>query len=160
MNSSPLFFEKQRFPLRRIGMVLAPPCVMTCLLMWQVVWGHPWGKQPMSNGNVIGWTIFLWLIYFRLITVQLVVAVNNGELRVALSGLWRARTIPLAGIQSVDMITFDPERDYGGYGIRSNRKGTVYIAGGKRGVRLKLKSGATLVLGSQRPEELARALST
>jgi hypothetical protein len=52
------------------------------------------------------------------------------------------------------MLTFDPVRDYGGYGIRSNRQGTAYIAGGRRGVRLKLANGATLVVGSQKPDEL------
>lgn len=161
MKFGTLFYEKQRFPFRRIGVVLAtPPSVMLGLLVWQAVLGHPWGKQPMSNANVIGWTIFLWIIYFRLITVQLVVEVQDTELLVGLRGLWRARRVPLGGIQSVETVTFDPQRDYGGYGIRSSRQGTAYIAGGNRGVRLKLASGATLVIGSQRSEELAGILSS
>ena len=52
---------------------------MLGLLIWQVILGHPWGKQPMSNANVIGWTMFLWLIYFRLITVRLVTEVRDRE---------------------------------------------------------------------------------
>jgi hypothetical protein len=160
MKSDGLFYEKQRFPLRRVGVVLAiPPCFMLGLLVWQVVLGHPWGKQPMSNANVVGWTIFLWIIYFRLITVQLVIEVRGGELLVGLRGLWRARRVALGDIRSVETITFDPERDYGGYGIRSSRQGTAYIAGGNRGVRLKLANGVTLVMGSQRPEELVGILS-
>lgn len=153
-----LFFEKQRFSWR-IGLaLLAPPCVMLGLLIWQVVLGHPWGKQPMSNANVIGWTAFIWVIYFRLITVQLVTEVRDGELVVGLRGLWRARRVPLGDIQSAEIVTFDPERDYGGYGIRSTRQGTAYIASGNRGVRLKLANGATLVIGSQRLDELAGIL--
>jgi hypothetical protein len=159
MKSGGLFYEKQRFPLRRIGVALAaPPCFMLGLLVWQVVLGHPWGKQPMSNANVVGWTIFLWIIYFRLITVQLVIDVRGGELLLGLRGLWRARRVPLKDIQSVETVTFDPARDYGGYGIRSSRQGAAYIASGNRGVRLKLTNGATLVVGSQKPEELARIL--
>ncbi len=159
MKSGGLFYEKQRFPLRRIGVVLAtPPCVMLGLLVWQVVLGHPWGKQPMSNANVVGWTIFLWIIYFRLITVQLVIEVRGGDLLVGLRGLWRARRVPLGDIRSVETVTFDPEHDYGGYGLRSSRQGTAYIASGNRGVRLKLANGAMLVVGSQRPEELAGIL--
>ena len=145
--------------MRRIAVVLAtPPSIMIGLLIWQVVLGHPCGKQPMSNANVVGWTIFLWLIYFRLITVRLVVEVRDDELLVGLRGLWKARRVPLGDIQSVELVTFDAQRDYGGYGIRSGRKGTAYIADGKRGVRLKLANGATLIVGSQRPEELARIL--
>jgi hypothetical protein len=159
-NSGRLFYEKQRFSLRRIGLTLAaPPCVMLGLLIWQVVLGHPWGKQPLSNANVVGWTVFIWVIYFRLITVHLVIEVSDRELLVGLHGLWRPRRVPLGEIQAVETVTFDPERDYGGYGIRSGRKGKAYLASGNRGVRLKLVNGATLVVGSQRSEELAGILS-
>lgn len=160
-QSGQLFYEKQRFPLRRIGLALAtPPTIMLGLLAWQVVLGHSWGKQPMSNGNLIGWTIFLWIVYLRLITVQLVSEVGDGELRVGFRGLWPTRRVPLGDIQSAETVTFDPLRDWGGYGIRSSRQGRAYIAAGNRGVKLKLAKGATLVVGSQRPEELAGILIT
>jgi hypothetical protein len=151
-----LFYEKQRFSLRRIGPALAtPPCIMLGILIWQVGLGHPWGKQPMSNGNVIGWTIFLWAIFFRLVTVRLVTEVRDGQLVISLRGFWRSRRIRLSEIQSAEPISFDAVRDYGGYGIRTGRFGKAYIAAGSRGVRLKLANGATVVLGSQRSEELA-----
>ena len=154
------FKEVQRLPLRRTAIALAiPPCGMLSLLIWQVVLGHPWGKQPMSNANIIGWTIFLWAIYFRLITVRLVTQVRDGELIVTLRGLWRSRRVPLSDIQSPEVITFDPERDYGGYGIRPFREGRAYLAGGNRGVRLKLANGAALVISSQRPADLVDSLA-
>jgi hypothetical protein len=112
----------------------------------------------MSNANVIGWTVFLWLIYFRLITVRLVTEVRQGELVIALRGLWRSHRVPLDRIQSVQTITHDVARDYGGYGIRSTREGKAYVAGGSRGVRVTLVSGEKLVVGSERPDELAEAL--
>jgi hypothetical protein len=154
-----VFREVQKLPLRRTGVVLAvPPLGMTALLVWQVVLGHPWGKAPMSNGNVVGWTIFLWLIYLRLITVRLVTEVRGGQLTVAMRGLGRSRRIPLNGIQSVEAIAFEPVRDYGGYGIRRMSGGTAYIGDGSTGVRLTLTGGGKLVIGSNRAEELARVL--
>jgi hypothetical protein len=131
---------------------------MLVLLIWQVLLGHRWGKQPMSNANVIGWTVFLWLLYFRLITVRLVTDVRDGELVIAMRGLWRSRHVPLDNIQSVETITHDIARDYGGYGIRSTREGKAYVASGTRGVRVTLASGEKLVVGSERPDELAAAL--
>jgi hypothetical protein len=131
---------------------------MLGLLIWQVILGHTWGQHPMSNADVIGWTVFLWLIYFRLITVRLVTEVRNGELRIALRGLWRSRRIPLDGIQSIETLDQDPARDYGGYGIRTTREGKAYVAGGGGGVRMQLASGEKLVVGSQKPAELAAAL--
>jgi hypothetical protein len=131
---------------------------MLGLLIWQVLLGHPWGKHPMSNGDVIGWTVFLWLIYFRLITVRLVTEVRQGELIVRMRGLWRLRRVPLDRIQSVERITHDIARDYGGYGFRSIRGGKAYVASGGRGVRVTLAGGEKLVVGTQRPDELAQTL--
>ncbi|MGD0436863.1 MAG: hypothetical protein ABSB86_10380 [Bryobacteraceae bacterium] len=154
-----MFREVQRFPLRRIAVALAsPPLFMLGLLIWQVVLGHTWGKHPMSNGDVIGWTVFLCLIYLRLITVRLVTEVRQRELVIGMRGLWRLRRIPLDRIRSVETITQDIARDYGGYGIRFARGGKAYIAGSGGGLRVTLAGGEKLVLGSARPDELAAAL--
>jgi hypothetical protein len=158
-DSRPVFREVQRFPLRRIAVALAsPPCFMLGLLIWQVALGHPWGKHPMSNGDVIGWTVFLWLIYFRLITVRLVTEMRQGALLIRMRGLWRLRRVPLDRIQSVETITHNIARDYGGYGFRSTPAGKAYVANGSSGVRVTLVGGERLVVGSQRPDELARML--
>lgn len=140
-------------------MVLAiPPVALLLLLIWQVVLGHPWGKEPISNGDVIGWTVFLWLVYLRLITVRLVTEVRAHELKIAMRGIWRSRRIPLDAVQSVEIIDHDIARDYGGYGIRTTREGRAYVAGGSRGLRLTLSGGEKVILGSGRPDELAAAI--
>jgi hypothetical protein len=158
-DSGPNFRELQRFPLRRMAVALAsPPCFLLGLLIWQVVLGHTWGQHPMSNGDVVGWTIVLWLIYFRLITVRLVTEVRPREVVIALRGLWRLRRVPLGRIQAIQTITHDIARDYGGFGIRSTREGKAYVANGGRGVRVTLDDGEKLVVGSQRPDELAAAV--
>lgn len=155
-----VFHEVQTFRLMRLRILLAiPPAAMLLLVIWQVVLGHPWGKQPMSNAALIGWTVFLWLVYFRLVTVRLVTDVRPGELSVAMRGLWRERRVPLGEIKSAKTVTFDPVRDYGGYGIRVTRHGTAYIAGGNRGARLELVKGGALLIGSGRPEELVSAIT-
>jgi len=155
-----VFHEVQRFRSRRIWLMVAiPPFGMTLLLVWQVILGHTWGKQPLSNASVVGWTIFLWLIYLRLITVRLVTDVNPAELRVAMRGFWRQRRIALSDIQTAQIVTYDAARDWGGYGIRNTRRGTAYLAGGDRGVRLKLVKGATVLIGSARPDDLLAAVN-
>ena len=158
-SAQPLFRERQSFRQRRVLLLLAiPPGAMFLLLVWQVILGHPWGTQPMSNARVIGWTVFLWLVYLRLVTVRLVTQVGPGELIVGMRGLWRERHIPLNEIKSAKIATYDAARDYGGYGIRTTRRGKAYIAGGNRGVRLELVKGGTVLIGSTRPEELLAAI--
>lgn len=153
------FRELQALPRRRAAIALAlPPCAMLAVLIWQVALGHPWGKQPMSNASVIGWTVFLWLLYLRLLTVRLSTQVRDGVLRIGLHGLILRRKVRLSDVSSVELITFDAQRDYGGYGIRSIRGGKAYVAAGSRGVRIQLRAGGVLVVGSQRSEELVGAL--
>jgi hypothetical protein len=155
-----LFYEEQTFRQRRIRLLVAvPPSILTLLAIWQVVLGHPWGKQPMSNASLVGWTIFLWLVYIRLVRVRLVTELRSHELLVSMRGLWRTRRIALSDIKSVEVVKFDPVRDYGGYGIRTTRQGTAYIAGGSDGVRLELASGATVLIGSERSKEWVEAIS-
>ena len=158
-QTKPLFHEEQSLRQRRLLILTAiPPVAMLLLAIWQVGLGHPWGKQPMSNAGIVGWTIFLWLIYFRLITIKLVTEVLPNELSVAMRGLWRSYRISLAAVQSVHAVTFDPVTDWGGYGVRSTARGKAFIANGNKGVELALKKGGVVLVGSQRPDELARAL--
>jgi hypothetical protein len=155
-----LFHEAQPFRLRRVRLMVAIlPVAMSLLLIWQVILGHPWGKQPMSNGHIIGWTVFLWLVYLRLMTVRLVTDVSPAELRVTMRGLWRQRRIPLGAINTAEVVTYHAARDWGGYGIRTTRRGAAYIADGNRGVMLKLVKGGAILIGSTRPEELRSALN-
>ncbi len=155
----PVFREKQN-PLnaRTYIALCVPPIVMFGLTIWQVVLGHPWGRHPMSNSRMIGWTIFLCLIYLRLVTVRLRTEVRDGQIAVALRGVWPARSIALSDVKSAKIVTYDPVRDYGGYGIRSFRGGKAYIARGTEGVQLDLKAGGSVLVGSQRARELLGAV--
>ena len=159
MKAPPSFREAQSFRQARVRILVAiPPAAFALVLIWQVILGHPWGRHPMSNGSVIGWTTFLWLVYLRLLTVRLVTEVRPGEVSVAMRGLWREHRIPLADIGSASVVTYDPVRDYGGYGMHVSRQGRAYIAGGTRGVRLEMAKGLPILIGSERPEELSAAI--
>jgi len=155
-----LFVEKQSFRQMRVRMLLLiPPLILTLLAIWQAGLGHTWGKAPMSNSRLIGWSIFLWLVYLRLITVRLVTEVNAEQITIAMRGFWRSRRIPISAVKSARAVQFDAARDFGGYGIRSTRDATAYVAGGSEGVRLELSSGRPVVIGSQRAKELAGVMS-
>src|SRR5215469_3246289 len=158
-SSTESFHEVQRLPLRRTTIALAvPPSAMVLVLVWQVLLGHTWGKYSVSNANIVFWTAFLWIVYFRLMTVRLVTDVQNRELIVSLRGMWRKRHLAVSEIANVEVITFDAERNYGRYGIRPIRGGTAYLAAGNQGIRVRLKNESIVVISSQRPERLADVL--
>jgi hypothetical protein len=158
--AEPVFHEVQTLRQRHARLVLAmPPAAVLFIAVRQLVFHRPWGSPPMSNGGLIFLTVLLVAVYFRLITVRLETDIRSGELSVGLKGLWRKRHVPLAGIRSAIEVEYDPAAEYGGYGIRSGAKGLAYIASGNRGVQVELNDGHKLLIGSQRPGDLARRIT-
>ncbi len=67
--------------------------------------------------------------------------------------------LALDTVSRVEVVKYRPLADCGGWGIRRSRSGErVYNARGDRGVRVELADGTRLLIGSQMPEELERAL--
>lgn len=93
-----------------------------------------------------------------LLSMRLVVEVRQGELLVNYRPLTR-RVIALADVQEATVRTYSPVKEYGGWGIKGwSRRNITYNVRGDRGVQLVLVDGRKILIGSQRPEELARAL--
>lgn len=74
------------------------------------------------------------------------------------------RCFPFSQIQSWEPRTYSPIREYGGWGIRWGRGGGVdnlaYNVSGNQGVQLVLKNGRRILIGSQKPQELAMAIES
>lgn len=122
------------------------------------------GAKP-TGGRLGGLTFFL-LVGFAMPSV-LVLGVLHMTTQVTPLSLcvWFGwiptyrQSIPIASITSIEVVSYRPLADCGGWGIRRGRDGErVLNARGSRGVRLTLTDGSRLLIGSQRPEELARAL--
>jgi hypothetical protein len=68
------------------------------------------------------------------------------------------RRIALAEIASAEATTYRPLLEYGGWGVRLGFDGWCYNVRGNEGVRVTLKDGRSIMIGSGRASELARAL--
>jgi hypothetical protein len=159
-QAPPRFQESQSFRLRHLKYVLAaPPAALLFVTLRQVVWRHPWQHPALTNGELLFQTSLLILIYLRLLTVRLVTELRAGELSVSLRGLWRKRTISMDRVRKARVVQYDPVHDFGGYGMRSGKRGQAYIASGDRGVELELRDGRKILIGSQTPDQLAIAIA-
>jgi hypothetical protein len=103
-------------------------------------------------------TVLTLLVYVRLITVRLVTELRPKQLSVAMKGFWRRIRVPVAEIRTTAAVEYNPISEYRGYGIRSGPRGRAYIASGNQAVQLELRDGRKLLIGSQRPKELARKI--
>ena len=158
--SAVLYRESQPFHLGFSRIALAmPPATLVFLACRQIIWKHPWGNPPMSNGGILFLTILIVLVYLRLMTVRLVTELRSGDLSVGMKGLWRKRRVPLVDIQSAAPVEYDPVSEYRGWGIRSGPRGKAYIASGNQAVQLQLRDGSQILVGTQSPQELARRIT-
>lgn len=155
------FREAQRFRQPWYWAIQIPAlALLACIVFRQLVLGKPVGDHPASNTAlvVIAATIALFVIWF--LKLELTTEVREDVLEIHFRGLFVQRVIPLTQIQHFEVKTYRPIRDYGGWGVRRGAGGMAYNVSGNRGVELKLADGKSLLIGSQRPEELALALQT
>jgi len=69
------------------------------------------------------------------------------------------RTIALDTVIAADAVTYRAVREYGGWGLKGwSRRKIAYNVRGDRGVLLTLVDGRTVLLGSQRADDLAGAI--
>lgn len=61
-------------------------------------------------------------------------------------------------ITGVEVHSFSPLKDFGGYGIRFNREMRAYYLNGTRGVKLTTSTGKKYLIGSDRAERLASVI--
>lgn len=122
-------------------------------------------QGPVSTGDIVGMAIAGACLVAGCAAVgalhfaRLVVEVRGDGLWVKFSPIHRSsKRIPLERALSVASVTYRPILRYGGWGIRYTWKGKAYNVSGNRGVRIDFDSGRHLLLGSQRPDELAAAI--
>ncbi|MBN2020422.1 MAG: hypothetical protein JW749_09375 [Sedimentisphaerales bacterium] len=56
--------------------------------------------------------------------------------------------------------TYNPIREFGGWGIRCGSKRHAYNINGNRGVQITLKDGKRLLIGSQKADDFSHALNS
>jgi hypothetical protein len=105
---------------------------------------------------VLGVTLATALLLY---SMRLSVQVDAEAVRIRFYPIWK-KTIPLGDIVRWEARTYRPVLEYGGWGIRYTPfgKGCAYNVRGNRGVQLELANGQRILVGSQRADELARAI--
>ena len=144
---APLFEERQR--------VIANPVVWLALAVAIVLGlaGILRLEPPIGVSLAV-----LSLAVAALAMCQLDVAVRPGEVALNFRPL-TVRTIPVDTIRSCTARRYRPILEFGGWGYRWGRGGSrAYNVHGNRGVQLVLQDGKTVLIGSQRPDELASAI--
>jgi hypothetical protein len=158
-----VYREEQNFDWR----YYAATAALEAFVVFTLYWCHLRGQDPALGGSAKQ----LVLAAFALVGLGLPPLVVLGFLRMTTEvtpsdvRVWFGwvptyrRLVPVAAVQKIEVVSYRPLLDHGGWGVRSGRDGErVLSARGNRGVRLDLSDGTRLLIGSQRPEALALAI--
>lgn len=155
-----IYFEVQRFRQTWLWILV----VFLVGLSWysflqQIVYQKPFGTHPASDSVVwIIWVVFGIGFPIFFLNFGMTTELREDGIRIRFFPFYRRR-IDLKDIQSFEVKDYHPLRDYGGWGVRSSPKnGMAYNVSGNRGVKLELKDGKRVLIGSQEPERLANML--
>lgn len=157
-GAPPLFCEVQYFRSNKamyfVYLALFGACVA---IIFEV--------KKLKEKGIVPYALFFALfvilfILFVLNIVKLKIEVGISELTFSMFPLMlQAKRYKLSEIEKAEPVIYRPIVDFGGWGIRYGKKGMwAYNVYGNKGVIVSLKSGKKFLLGTQKPEELARSI--
>lgn len=167
-RSSLIFAETQRFDqpwlrwtLRGVILLFAAQSLAVLVL----VEPDPPRVSAGAYGGLVAASfvalVFTLLVSWLLRASRLETVVRKGEIVVRFVPFHASdRLYPVDSIVSAEIVTYEPLREYGGWGIRRGfgERGWAYNVRGDQGLRLVLEDGRRVLIGTQRPQELDEAI--
>jgi hypothetical protein len=106
------------------------------------------GKLDVTNLAVPFSTLGILALLVALLNLK--TKVFSDSIKVSMLPFVINKTIKKSDILKAEDIKYNPLLDWGGWGIKINFKGIAYNMYGNRGVKLTMKSGRIILLGSQK----------
>ena len=156
-----IFRERQRFTQFWLWVViLGVSFIFWVGFIYQVLGGGSYGARPVSDVqlSILFVLIGLGLPYF-FYSMSLTTEVLPGMVQVRFFPFHlKPVQIPLHLVRDFEKVTYNPIAEYGGWGIRWTFSGKAYNTSGNKGVKLYFYNRKSLLIGSQRPNELFEAI--
>ncbi len=163
------FKEEQRFNQWWLKLILFGSVLVTLGPMYygtimQFSTGEPWGDKPMSDTGVLVMdiitTIILAAAIYLIFGTRMVIEIKSNGVYVRFKPfLTKEKFFPAESIEKYEVRKYKPIADYGGWGVKYGRKGIVYNVSGNMGLELWLKGNKKIMIGTQRPEAIKRAMN-
>lgn len=169
MMKEKVFNEVQRFSQAWIWVVLSVPGLAIIGLFAlgvnrQIVHGQKFGNNPMSDQGLI---VTFSVILLVLLLVALLLGFGRLTTSIDVDGI-RFRFFPFAlkfnlirweAIGKIEVISYNPIRDFGGWGIRGNKMRKAYTVSGGKALQVQLTNRKIILLGTQKEQELLEFLN-
>jgi len=147
------YHESQRFHGAILGLLVAAFVVVAVVTIVEVVAGRPAEVWLIVVGPLV-----VLVVAVLLSLSHLDVDVTDEGVTIAFRYVWPARRIGFSEIVGLEVRSYNPLLEYGGWGVRLGPKGWGYMTGGNEGVQLRLRKGLPVLIGSRRPRDLEAAI--
>jgi hypothetical protein len=151
MDTPAIFVERQWLVRYWWPLLLIP-----MLLVSLVVWLAP------KHGTPPGWWVFALLGLVMALVAGLVLDVRldaTGAYYRLLPLQWHWQHVAWPEVSRAYLRRYDPLSEYGGWGIKGTARNRAYNIANDEGLQLELRDGRRVLLGTQRPTELAQVLA-
>jgi hypothetical protein len=156
-----IFREVQRFSQVWIwALVLLVAGIAWFGFIRQIIFKQQFGNNPAPDSvMIIIWILFGMGLPAFFHSLKLITEVRENGLYIKFFLLHRRfQKFDFHNLNSYEVTTYSPLKEYGGWGIRYGTKGKAYNVKGNKGLLLNLKNGSNTLIGSQKPELLFEAL--
>jgi uncharacterized membrane protein (DUF485 family) len=160
MATEPILFrERQRLPTWALAPIIVLGVGLPLYIAFQQLWlGKPVGDKPMSNRGVAMLVPGIILPALALAGLNLDTRLYRDRLRVRLFP-FADENFSLSRIMRWEIRSYSAMKEFMGWGVRSGSGGMAYTMKGNHGLQLILDDGSRVLVGSQRPKDIASALT-
>jgi hypothetical protein len=151
MDGSGIYIEKQK-PTQKWVIVLATVICFSSIVTSIYIYINAKGTStlialvPLITGLVP---------FFLLTKTKLVLTIDSEKISYRFYPFHRRnKEIKKSDIQELQVGTYDPISDYGGWGIRYGIEGMAYTVSGNYGIKIKLNNNKNVLIGTNNPDQV------
>jgi len=156
-----LYREEQHFSQWWVWIiVLGVAAACWWAFIQQILLGRPFGNNAAPDWAVVLiWVVIGLGLPFLFEALKLVIVVTSDEVRARFRP-FGTRIIAVSEIVSAQARQYNAVKEYGGWGVKGwSTKKVSFNVKGSWGVDLTLRDGRSILLGSQRAQELEAAIA-
>ena len=153
-----IFKEEQRFTQWFLWLILIS---ILLLFMYgtiqQVFFNISFGNRPMSNTGALITTILFsfFVVLFKFLRLNTVI--NECGISYKFFPINKNHTlITWKNMAGISIIKYRPNSEYGGWGLKHGS----YTVKGNIAIKIQLKNGETLIIGTQKASDVKKVLKT
>lgn len=150
MKKKPIFQEKQRFTQWWLWAIIVISLLFGAFSVY-----NQFIEGEISKTIFLLYTLFEASILLLFFTLRLETTITTEEIQILYFPFhWKKRKYPFSTIKKMEVITYSPIGDYGGWGVRLSSNGKAFNVKGDKGLKLYFEHQKPLLIGTQKPEEL------